>query len=189
MPKSNWKCGYNSAPTQDFAACRLDEDGNLAVAKLRWGLVPFWVEDSKVEWLLINVRAESVHYKPSFVTAFHFRRCLVPANGWFEWQRTRLAKQPFFLALGTDHRCRSPRFGSAGTGPKNPWRPSPSSRRRPRRRWPPSTIDNRRSLTPTGSTSGSIRHRRSHGSSSFCANPVPVPTRGAPSVEGKQRPE
>lgn len=47
----------------------------------------------------INARVESVHYKLSFSNAFRIRRCLVPANGWFEWQRTRLGKQPFFLAL------------------------------------------------------------------------------------------
>ncbi len=86
-PSLNLQLHYNGAPTQDFPACQLDEDGNCAIAKLRWGLIPFWAKDSKVESRPLNARAKSVHYKPSFGTAFRFRRCLVPANGWSEWQR------------------------------------------------------------------------------------------------------
>ena len=90
---------YNGAPAQDFAACRLDEDGNRAIAQLRWGLVPSWAKDSKMGTRLINARVETVHTNPSFGAVFRSRRCLVPANGWFEWQRTGHGKQPFFLAL------------------------------------------------------------------------------------------
>ncbi len=90
---------YNGAPAQDFAACRLDEGGNHAIAHLCWGLVPSWAKDSKMGTRLINARSETVHTKPSFGAAFRSRRCLVPANGWFEWQRTGHGKQPFFLAL------------------------------------------------------------------------------------------
>ncbi len=90
---------YNGAPAQDFAACRLDEDGNRAIAHLRWGLVPSWTKDSKMGTHLINARAETVHTKPSFSDAFRSRQCLVPANGWFEWQRTGHGKQPYFLVL------------------------------------------------------------------------------------------
>ena len=90
---------YNGAPAQDFAACRLEDDGNRAVAQLRWGLVPSWARDVRMGTRLINARAETVHTKPSFGDAFRSRRCLVPANGWFEWQRTGHGKQPYFLAL------------------------------------------------------------------------------------------
>ena len=90
---------YNGAPAQDFAACHLDEDGNRAIAQLRWGLAPAWSKDSRMSTHRINARAETVHTKPSFGDAFRSRRCLVPANGWFEWQRTGHGKQPFFLAL------------------------------------------------------------------------------------------
>ena len=90
---------YNGAPAQDFAACRLDEDGNRAIAQLRWGLVPAWARDIRMGTRLINARAETVHTKPSFGAAFRSRRCLVPANGWFEWQRTGGGKQPYYLAL------------------------------------------------------------------------------------------
>ena len=103
MPKSaqplHLQPRYNGAPTQDFAVCRLDEDGRRALATLRWGLVPSWAKDRRRGARLVNARAETVHDTPSFGAAFRARRCLVPANGWFEWQRTGHAKQPYFLAL------------------------------------------------------------------------------------------
>ena len=98
-PLLNLRPRYNGAPVQDFAACRLDEDGNRTIVGLRWGLVPSWAKDSKMGARLINARAETVHNKPSYGAAFRSRRCLVPANGWFEWQRTGHGKQPYFLAL------------------------------------------------------------------------------------------
>ena len=88
----------NGAPVQDFAVCRLDADGSRALARLRWGLVASWAKDLRRGARLINARAETVHDTPSFSTAFRARRCLVPANGWFEWQRTGHATQPYFLA-------------------------------------------------------------------------------------------
>ncbi len=90
---------YNGAPTQEFALCRLDENGNRTMVALRWGLVPFWAKDVKIGARLINARAETVHEKPAFRSAFRARRCLIPSNGWFEWKRTGGGKQPYFLAL------------------------------------------------------------------------------------------
>ena len=90
---------YNGAPTQAFAACRLDEEGRRVVTSLRWGLVPSWAKDAGIGARLINARAETVNEKPSFRAAFRARRCLVPASGWFEWQGTGRAKRPWFLAL------------------------------------------------------------------------------------------
>lgn len=90
---------YNGAPTQEFAACRLDEDGRRAVTRLRWGLVPFWAKDAGMGARLINARAETVSDKPAFRGAFRARRCLVPASGWFEWQGAGHGKQPWFIAL------------------------------------------------------------------------------------------
>ncbi len=63
------------------------------------GSAPSWAKDSKIGARLINARAETVHTKPSYRAAFRSRRCLVPANGWFEWQRTGYGKQPYFLAF------------------------------------------------------------------------------------------
>ena len=90
---------YNGAPTQDFAACRLDETGRRVMAGLRWGLVPFWAKDVGIGARLINARVETVGDKPAYRAAFRARRCLVPANGWFEWQRAGRSKQPWFVAL------------------------------------------------------------------------------------------
>ena len=90
---------YNGAPTQDFAACRLDETGRRVVTRLRWGLVPFWAKDVGIGARLINARVETVSDKPAYRAAFRARRCLVPANGWFEWQRAGRGKQPWFVAL------------------------------------------------------------------------------------------
>ena len=93
---------YNGAPTQEFAACRIDESGNREISVLRWGLVPFWAKDVSIASRLINARAESVHSKPSFRTAFRKRRCLVPANGWFEWSSVAGRKQPYFIKSESD---------------------------------------------------------------------------------------
>ena len=90
---------YNGAPTQEFAACRLDNDGCRVVTSLKWGLVPSWAKDAGMGARLINARAETVNEKPSFRSAFRARRCLVPASGWFEWQGAGRAKHPWFLAL------------------------------------------------------------------------------------------
>ena len=79
---------YNGAPEQEFAACKLDDDGNRTMVQLRWGLVPSWAQDVRIGTRLINARSETIHTKPLFGAAFRSRRCLVPANGWFEWQTT-----------------------------------------------------------------------------------------------------
>ncbi len=89
---------YNGAPTQQFAVCRVDNDGGKEIASLRWGLVPFWAQDRKIGSKLTNARAETAHSKPSFRAAFRARRCLIPANGWFEWSRVGSRKQPYFIA-------------------------------------------------------------------------------------------
>ncbi len=98
QPALNLQPRYNGAPTQDFAACRLDEAGNRTVVKLRWGLTPSWAKDIGMGARLFNARAETVHSRPAYGAAFRSRRCLAPANGWFEWKRTGYGKQPYFLA-------------------------------------------------------------------------------------------
>ena len=98
-PPDNLRPRWNGAPTQDFAVCRWGQDGARRIARLRWGLVPFWAKDLKIGARLINARAETVHEKPAFRSAFKARRCLIPADGWFEWQRSGVGKQPHFLSL------------------------------------------------------------------------------------------
>ena len=95
----NRRARYNGAPGQNFIACRVDEDATRKIALLRWGLVPSWARDAKIASRLINARSETVHSKPSFRAAFRSRRCLIPADGWFEWRQTGSGKQPYFLSL------------------------------------------------------------------------------------------
>ena len=64
---------------------------------MRWGLIPSWVKDPKQFSMLVNARLESVNEKPSFRGAMKYRRCLVPADGFYEWQKTGGAKRPFFI--------------------------------------------------------------------------------------------
>lgn len=92
---------YNGAPTQDFAVCRVDDGGSRHIAELRWGLVPSWWKDAGMGPPLINARAETIHEKGTFADAFRERRCLVPADGWFEWQGPSQARQPFHLTFAS----------------------------------------------------------------------------------------
>jgi putative SOS response-associated peptidase YedK len=77
---------YNVAPTQQMPVVRADAEGHRHMELLRWGLVPFWAKDPKKGPPLINARADTVAEKPSFRAAFKARRCLVPADGFFEWR-------------------------------------------------------------------------------------------------------
>lgn len=94
---------YNIAPTQPMAVVRAraaQEEGVAPVrelALLRWGLLPSWVEDPEDWPTLINARAETLDRKPAFQDALRFRRCLVPADGFFEWRREGGGKQPYFV--------------------------------------------------------------------------------------------
>ncbi len=93
---------YNIAPAQDVAAVRSAGDGRELVL-LRWGLVPYWAKDPAIGNRMINARAESVAEKPAFRAAFRKRRCLVVADGFYEWQKTAEArKQPWFIHLESD---------------------------------------------------------------------------------------
>jgi putative SOS response-associated peptidase YedK len=88
---------YNIAPTQPIAIVRL-EKGARRFALVRWGLIPAWVKDPKAFRLLFNARSESVIDKPSFRGAMRYRRCLVPASGFYEWRKgAGKAKQAFWI--------------------------------------------------------------------------------------------
>ena len=91
---------YNIAPTQQVAAVRVAAEGAVReLALLRWGLVPFWAKDPDIGARLINARAETVAEKPAFRDAFKRRRCLVVADGFYEWQKQEGRKQPFYIRL------------------------------------------------------------------------------------------
>jgi putative SOS response-associated peptidase YedK len=89
---------FNVAPTQDVLAVREGKSGREA-AWLRWGLVPAWSRDLSLGARLINARSETVAEKPSFREAFRQRRCLIAADGFYEWKRMGTGKQPYFFEM------------------------------------------------------------------------------------------
>ncbi len=100
---------YNIAPTQEILAIR-PADGRRVATMLRWGLVPSWAKDIKSGAPLINARADTLANKPTFRTAFRKRRCLIPADGFYEWQKLDDGtKQPFYI-----HRPDNQPFAFAG---------------------------------------------------------------------------
>ncbi|MCL1471175.1 SOS response-associated peptidase [Argonema antarcticum] len=91
---------YNIAPTQPVPTVLVDsDDKNRQLKMLRWGLIPSWSKDIKIGAKLINARAETVAEKPAFRSAFKRRRCLILADGFYEWQEQEGKKQPFYFRL------------------------------------------------------------------------------------------
>jgi len=87
---------YNIAPTQKVPVV-LNLNGEIALDAYQWGLIPSWTKDLKSAKLLINARAETLMEKPSFKTALLKRRCLVPADGFYEWKKAGALKTPMFI--------------------------------------------------------------------------------------------
>ena len=90
---------YNIAPTQYSPVVRLDNDAQRELVMMRWGLVPFWAKDKTIGNRMINARAETVSEKPAFRSAYKRRRCLVMANGFYEWKRFDDQKIPYFIGM------------------------------------------------------------------------------------------
>lgn len=113
---------YNIAPTQTVAVVRqVGESGGAGreLVNLRWGLIPHWAKDPAIGNRMINARSESVAEKPAYRTALRRRRCLVAADGFYEWQPGGRRKQPYFIHMKDDRP-----FGFAGLwetweGPEN----------------------------------------------------------------------
>ncbi len=94
---------YNIAPTQPVGLVRMQPQTQAREWALTlWGLIPSWAKDPGISASLINARAETVTEKPAFRAAFKRRRCLVPASGFFEWQRQEKRKQPYYITLRDD---------------------------------------------------------------------------------------
>src|ERR1700733_11739745 len=95
----NWPPRYNLAPTDGALAVRFNpETHERSLDVLRWGLIPFWSKDKKIGYSLINARAEGIDTKPSFREAFEQRRCLIPADGFYEWKKLDAkTKQPYAI--------------------------------------------------------------------------------------------
>ena len=100
---------YNIAPTQEVLACRRGDAGR-ELTFLRWGLIPYWSKSDKHAYRMINARAETVAEKPAFRTALKQRRCLIPTDGFYEWQNVDGVKTPYFICM----RDRAPFFFAAG---------------------------------------------------------------------------
>ncbi len=93
---------YNIAPTQPVLAIRDSYVGNGREATFfNWGLIPSWATDPGVGSRMINARAETAAEKPSFRAAFKYRRCIIPADGFYEWQKVGSGKQPHLIGLET----------------------------------------------------------------------------------------
>jgi putative SOS response-associated peptidase YedK len=89
---------FNIAPSQDVATIRV-RDGERVLEMRRWGLVPHWARDPKIGNRMINARSETVAEKPAFRGAFRARRCLVPADGFYEWAGGKGPRQPYHIGL------------------------------------------------------------------------------------------
>jgi putative SOS response-associated peptidase YedK len=90
---------YSIPPGTDIPVIRQSPEGKRVLHQLRWGLVPHWSKDPSIGARLNNARGETVAEKPSFRDAFKRRRCLIPANGFFEWKAEGKIKQPFYISL------------------------------------------------------------------------------------------
>ncbi len=92
---------YNIAPTQDIAVVRVGADDSRELTMLRWGLVPFWAKEPSIGNRMINARAETVAEKPSFRAAYRHRRCLILADGFYEWRKETDGKTPYYISLAS----------------------------------------------------------------------------------------
>ena len=90
---------YNIAPTQSVPAVRVAEEGRRTLVMLHWGLVPHWAKERAIGNRMINARCETLAEKPAYREAFRRRRCLVLADGWYEWQAAPGGKLPWFVRL------------------------------------------------------------------------------------------
>jgi putative SOS response-associated peptidase YedK len=98
---ADWTPRYNIAPTQNVAIVRQDStQPTRTLSLVRWGLIPSWIKGASIGSGAINARAETAASKPSFSEAIRRRRCLIPADGFYEWQRTTTGKQPYCFEVG-----------------------------------------------------------------------------------------
>lgn len=97
-----WPARYNIAPTQDVAVVRQGSGEGRKLSWLRWGLIPSWADDPAIGNRMINARGESLATKPAYRDAFRRRRCLVVADGFYEWKQQARPKQPYHIRLADE---------------------------------------------------------------------------------------
>ncbi len=100
LGKGDWKPHYNIAPTQLCLTVVAEAQGRI-IQPMSWGLIPHWSKDKKMAFQMINARAETVKSKPSFRESYKHKRCLVPADGFFEWKKESQGKVPYRATLKT----------------------------------------------------------------------------------------
>ena len=93
---------FNIAPTQMVTCIKAESSTEQAVHSFRWGLVPFWAKDLKIGAKMINARAETIADKPAFRAAFKKRRCLILADGFYEWKKVGKSKFPHYITLAEE---------------------------------------------------------------------------------------
>jgi putative SOS response-associated peptidase YedK len=108
---------FNIAPSQDIPVVRINKEGGRSIGLVRWGLIPHWAKAEPPKVQPINARAETVQTSGMFKQAFARRRCLIPADGFYEWRREGKSKQPMFVHFPDDRV-----FGFAGLWER--WRPA-----------------------------------------------------------------
>jgi putative SOS response-associated peptidase YedK len=94
--EDEWSPRYNIAPTQPVAVIRQNpKEPVRGISLMRWGLIPSWAQDTSAAAQMINARSETAATKPAFRDALKSRRCLIPADGFYEWMRSGKTKQPY----------------------------------------------------------------------------------------------
>jgi putative SOS response-associated peptidase YedK len=92
----DWSPRYNIAPTQAVPVIRQHPNEPVRqISSFKWGLIPYWAKDTSIATSTINAKSETASTKPAFRDPLKFRRCLIPANGFYEWKRTATSKQPY----------------------------------------------------------------------------------------------
>ncbi|MEZ4600979.1 MAG: SOS response-associated peptidase [Syntrophotaleaceae bacterium] len=111
---------YNVAPNTVIGTVRADAEGHRLLAMLRWGLIPEWASDPKIGYSMINARSETVARKPAFRRAFRSRRCLVPASGYYEWEKKGKERLPFHITRWDGSPLAFPGIWERWEGPEGP---------------------------------------------------------------------
>lgn len=100
---SAWTAHYNIAPSQSVPVLRQHaEQPRRTLTLARWGMIPFWAKDASIGHKMINARSETITEKPAYCNSFKSRRCLIPANGFYEWRKDKSSKQPFHFGMADD---------------------------------------------------------------------------------------
>jgi hypothetical protein len=123
--EEDWAPRYNVAPTQPVPVIRQNPREPIReLSLIHWGLIPSWSKDSSAAAKMINARSETASTKPAFAEALKFRRCLIPADGFYEWAKLGKSKQPYCLEVNDGNCSHSQGSGiSGGTPAARSWRP------------------------------------------------------------------